>query len=252
MTKPPTTTRLFSGEDIDLIHKDVTAAIVEDGKDIIFGHEEKHARDTCMTIHIWGKGIKRLLNGSTPKGFPFGGEKLKEFNRQGVMDETNPFAFVYTYQGLLRKPGSVFGYADQLSDISMKLKRVINRGVGDNGMVAVLFHPNMFDWDEKPCWNWLQVTYLGNNKISLRLLFRSHDYGTAMPANLSFILNLLRHFVARPNNCEIVEVILFSSSAHIYEGDADNAEKVSGIPWLKDDNKGVLGKIWSKICGLWC
>ena len=254
-TKPPTPAFFFAGEDIDALHKEIISAIVSDGNDIVFGYEKKHARDTCMTIQIWGKAVKRLLNGSTPKGFPFSGDKLKEFNRQGVMDDPNPHGFIYTYQGLLTKPGDIFRYADQLFDIAMKLKRVINIGVKDNGMVGVLFHPSMFDWDEKPCWNWLQVTYLGDNKISVRLLFRSHDYGTAMWANLSFILHLLRHFVARPNECEIVEVILFSSSAHIYEGDMDNAEDVSGVAWDVRKNvfegvkKPLLVRIIDKLCG---
>lgn len=233
-SKPPTPAFFFKGEDIDTLHKEITSAIVSDGKDIVFGYEKKHARDTCMTIQIWGKAVKRLLNGSTPKGFPFSGDKLKEFNRQGVMDDPNPFGFVYTYQGLLRKFMTNSTAIDQLDNIKNRIGEAIYTGVRDNGSVGVLFHPNMISWQDKPCWNWLQVVYLGDKKLSVRLLFRSHDYGTAMWANLSFILHLLRHFVARPNECEIVEVILFSSSAHIYEGDTDNAEDISGMSW---DNK---------------
>ena len=252
MNSPPTPAFFFSNDDIDHLHKEITSAIVSEGKDIVFGYEKKHARDTCMTIQIWGKAVKRLLNASTPKGFPFSGDKLKEFNRQGVMDDPNPFDFVYTYQQLLRK---FEGCIDQLSNISLKLSKVIKNEVKDNGMIAILFHPDMFDWQEKPCWNWLQVTYLGDKKLSVRLLFRSHDYGTAMWANLSFILHLLRHFVARPNECEIVEVILFSSSAHIYEGDMDNAEDVSGVAWDVRKNvfegvkKPLLVRIIDKLCG---
>ncbi len=247
--KPPTPAFFFSGENIDHLHKEITSAIVKDGNDMTFGYEKKHARDTCMTVQIWGNAVKRLVNGSVPKGFPFSGDKLKEFNRQGILDNPNPFDFVYTYQGLLRKPGVVFRYADQLSDIFMKLRQVIHSDVKDNGMIGVLFHPTMFDWNEKPCWNWLQVTYLGDNKLSIRLLFRSHDYGTAMWANLSFILYMLRHFVARPNKCEIAEVILFSSSAHIYEGDADNAEALSGLSWSDRAKLPLLVRIMNKLRG---
>ena len=259
MSDAPTPAFFFAGDDIDHLHKEITSGIVESGKDITFGYEKKHARDTCMTIQIWGKAVKRLLNGSTPKGFPFSGDKLKEFNRQGVMDDPNPFDFVYTYQELLRdfNTSTEFEYrgTDQLENIRIRLKKIIYIDVKDNGMVGVLFHPNMLNWDEKPCWNWLQVTYLGDKKLSVRLLFRSHDYGTAMWANLSFILHLLRYFVARPNECEIVEVILFSSSAHIYEGDMDNAEDVSGVAWDVRKNvfegvkKPLLVRIIDKLCG---
>jgi len=248
---PPTSAFFFNGDNIDKLHKEITSAIVKDGNDMTFGYEEKHARDTCMTIQIWGNAVKRLVNGSVPKGFPFSGDKLKEFNRQGIADNPNTFNFVYTYQQLLRKFPVHFEvkYIDQLKNISDKLGKVIQNNVKDNGLVAVLFHPDMFDWKEKPCWNWIQITYLGNNKLSVRLLFRSHDYGTAMWANLSFILYMLRHFVARPNNCEIVEIILFSSSAHIYEGDADNAEAISGIEWSDRAKLPLLVRIMHKLRG---
>ena len=250
MSTPPTPTFMFNGTDIDALHKEITSTIVESGNDITFGYEKKHARDTCMTIQIWGNAVKRLLNGSTPKGFPFSGDKLKEFNRQGVMDDPNPFGFVYTYQELLRKfETNTHVIVDQLDNIRHRIGEAIYTGVRDNGSVGVLFHPNMISWQEKPCWNFLQVVYLGDNKLSVRLLFRSHDYGTAIWANLSFILTLLNHFVARPNGCQIVEVILFSSSAHIYEGDSDNAEAVSGMSW--DDRKKLplMVRIMNKIRG---
>lgn len=250
MNSSPTPTFFFSNDNIDTLHKEITSAIVESGKDITFGYEKKHARDTCMTIQVYGKAVKRLLNGSVPKGFPFSGDKLKEFNRQGVMDNPNPFDFVYTYQQLLRKFESNTQISiDQLDNIRHRIGEAIYTGVRDNGSVGILFHPNMISWQEKPCWNWLQVVYLGDNKLSVRFLFRSHDYGTAMWANLSFILHLLRHFVARPNECEIVEVILFSSSAHIYEGDSDNAEAISGMSWSDRAKLPLMVRIMNKIRG---
>jgi len=123
------------------------------------------------------------------------------------------------------------------------LENAMHIDVLNNGIVAVLYDPAMWYWKEKPCWNWVQVEYLGDNKIALRLLFRSHDYSTGMWANLSFILYMMRHFVAAPCNCEIIEVTLFSSNAHIYEGDQDNATKVSGIPWLREERKGLIERL---------
>jgi len=99
----PTPTFLFQGEDIDKLHKEITKAIVEHGNDIVFGHEKKRARDTSMTIHIWGNAVKRLMNGSVPKEFVFGGEKLKQFMCQSIADNTNPYGHVYTYPQLLRE-----------------------------------------------------------------------------------------------------------------------------------------------------
>jgi hypothetical protein len=99
----PTPTRFFAGDDIDVLHKDITTFIVEEGKDIVFGYEKKHARRSTIMLQIWGKAVKRLTNGSAPKDFVFNGEKLKEFRRMGIQDTTNPFGHVYTYQQMLRE-----------------------------------------------------------------------------------------------------------------------------------------------------
>ena len=237
MVNPPTPTFLFSGEDVDKLHKDITKTIVEHGNDITFGYENKHARDTCMTVHIWGNAVKRLMNGSVPKKFMFNGDKLKEFRKQGIAENTNPYGHVYTYQQLLQEfpRDNGVSYTSQLTGLKKDLRKCISNGVLDNGLIGILYSPLMRHWDEKPCFNWMQVRYLGDNKVSLRLLFRSHDYGMAMWANLSFILYMMRHFVTRPCDCEIVEVILFSSSAHIYEGDQDIAVKIAGVPWKQQE-----------------
>jgi len=241
MEQAPTPTFLFEGTDIDKLHKEITKAIVEQGNDIVFGFEKKHARRTTMTIHIWGKAIKRLTNGSAPKDFVFNGKKLKEFRQQGIKDDPNPFEHVYTYQQLLREyPKMGAAPYNQLRRMKIALQNAVSSDVVDNGIVAVLYHPSMAYWEEKPCWNWIQVEYLGDGKIALRLLFRSHDYSSGIWANLSFILYMMRHFVAAPCNCEIVEVTLFSSNAHIYEGDQDNATKILGIPWLWEEHKGLI------------
>ncbi len=243
MSEQPTPTFLFQGENIDKLHKDITKAIVEYGHDITFGYESKHARDTCMTVHIWGNAVKRLMNGSVPKKFIFNGDKLKEFRKQGIAEKTNPYGHVYTYQQLLQEfPLTQGRYLNQLTGLKKDLRKCMSSGVLDNGLIGILYSPFMRQWDEKPCFNWMQIRYLGDNKVSLRLLFRSQDYGVAVWANLSFILYMMRHFVTRPCKCEIAEVILFSSSAHIYEGDQDNAVKVAGVPWKQDNKESFIGR----------
>lgn len=235
MSKPPTPTFKFAGENIDKLHKEITSAIVSEGNDRTFGYENKTAKDTCMTIHIWGNAVKRLMNGSTPKGFIFNGDKVKEFQHLSVSDDPNPFNHVYTYPQMLREYPMPDGKTiDQLDSIRERLDNNVLEDKFDNGLVGVIYHPSFHKSPEKMCWQWLQVYYLGDGKVSLRLLFRSHDYGVAMWANLAFILYMMRHFVTRACECEIAEVILFSASAHIYETDQDDAVKASGIEWKKN------------------
>jgi thymidylate synthase len=235
MTKQPTPSFRFAGENIDKLHKEITAAIVQFGNDRTFGYENKPAKDTCMTIHIWGNAVKRLMNGSAPKGFIFNGKKLKEFQQLSVSDDPNPFNHVYTYPQMLRQYPMPDGtLLDQLESIKERLSNNVLEDKFDNGLVGIVYYPGFHQSPEKMCWQWVQVYYLGDGKVSLRLLFRSHDYGVAMWANLSFILYMMRQFVTRDCNCEIVEVILFSASAHIYETDQDAAFKTSGIEWKRN------------------
>jgi len=227
----------FSGDDIDQLYRDITRTIIRDGKDIVFGHEKKKAREIHATVQIYGMGIKRLMYGSVPRKFPFQGDKLKEFRKLAIADDVNPYGNDYTYQELVRKfPTNI----NQLNQMGLIVKDRQSTGMTDNGIVGVLYHPNMWKWENKPCWNWLQLRYLGNNEYSLRLLFRSHDYGMAMWANMSFILYMINYFVMKPNECNITEIILTSTSAHIYENDQDSAVDVGGIHWSREEDKSLL------------
>jgi thymidylate synthase len=236
---------LFEGDDIDKLYRDTTKAIMEHGVDIVFGYEHKKAREACVTIKFGEKATVKMTNGVTPKGFVWGGQKLKEFRALAIAENTNPYDNEYTYQQLLREWPNGEETVNQLDNMRTQLNKSIEGGYLDNGIVGVLFDPNMWESDEKPCFNWMQIRHLGDRKISLRLLFRSHDYGSALWANLPFILHMVRRYIAVPNNCKVVEVILHSESAHIYEGDQDNATKVAGIPWLRP----VKTSLTEKLCG---
>lgn len=228
-----TPTFLFKGHNIDKMHKEITKTIVKEGRDIVFGIEKKKAREIHATVHLVGVAIKRLMNGSTPKKFSWSGMKVKIFRAMGVAAEVNPHGFDYTYQQLLREwedsdNGKII---DQLKEMRMRLSDANWLGVDDNGIVASLYDPKFIHMVNKPCCNWIQLRMVGEGKVSVRILFRSHDYGTAMWANLAFFLHLIGTMVTRPSGLEIVEVILTSTSAHIYDNDQDLASKTAGVPW---------------------
>ena len=39
------------------------------------------------------------------------------------------------------------------------------------------------------------------------------------------------YFVIAPNLCTIDEIVVVSTSGHIYENDSQLAEEITGIPW---------------------
>lgn len=228
------------GEDINQIHKTVTETIVKNGRDFKFGglEEEKDAREIFAVIQIIGQGINDLLAGKAPEGFSWGGpQKIKEFQQLAIADDTNQHGHDYTYQQLLRHwkgvvPGNHEIEFNQLEAIRRGIRDEIEAEIESNRHVAVLYDPvTMRKMVSKPCWNWLQVRYMGKRRVSVRVLFRSHDYGTALWANATFILYMLNHFIAKELNCFISELIIVSASGHIYDTEADAAEATSGYDW---------------------
>ena len=240
-----TPTFLFQGSNIDKLHGEITRTIVQHGRDIVFGFERKKAREIHATVHIYGVAIKRLLNGSTPKKFSWSGVKIKIFMKMGIAANCNQYGHDYTYQQLLREWKSVTDnkVINQLKEMRTLLSDSNWHGVDNNGIIAVLYDPSFIHMVNKPCCNWIQLRMVGEKKVSIRILFRSHDYGSAYWANLAFFLYLIRTFVTDMDGFEIVEVILTSTSAHIYENDQDLASKTTGIPWDKFDWIGLL-KFW--------
>ncbi len=228
------------GEDINQIHKTITETIVRNGRDFKFGglEEEKDAREVFAVIQIIGKGIHDLIAGKAPEGFSWGGpKKIKEFQQLAISNNCNQHGHDYTYQQLLRKwkgvvPGNHEIEFNQLEAIRRGIRDETEAEIESNRHVAVLYDPvKMRDMASKPCWNWLQVRYMGKKRLSVRVVFRSHDYGTALWANASFVLFMLDYFIAKALGCFISELIIVSASGHIYDTEADAAERTSGYAW---------------------
>lgn len=224
---------IFQGCDIDKLYHDITKAIITEGTALKFGsqREVKYAREIFGIIQIYGKAINDILAGNTPKDFIWSGKKVREFMKSFVEEINNPTGFIYTYPELLKSfpmpDGSRF---NQLHAAKEVLAYDINHDIQSNRNVGTLWSPIFTKLNEVPCFNLFQVRYLGNNKVSIVLFFRSHDWSSALFANLCSIVYAFYYYVIGPNFCVIDEIITISSSAHIYEYDSQNTE-FTGIPW---------------------
>ena len=230
----PRKIKLFSGDNIDDLYYETTKAIVTEGTELKFGsqREVKYARELFIILQIYGKAINDILAGKTPAGFIWSGKKIREFMKSFIDEIENPSGFIYTYQELLKSypmpNGSTF---NQLHSVKEKLAYDKGHDIQGNRIVGVIWNPIFADNDNSPCFNWFQIRYLGNNKVSLVILFRSHDYGSALFANLCSIAYAFYYYVIAPNLCVIDEIIVISTSGHIYENDSQLAEDITGIPW---------------------
>jgi len=246
-----------SDDNIDDLHKYLMQSIVSSGKDLKFGDKDevKMAREGCFIIQVYGKGIDRLLDGKVPDGVPFKKSMVKRLQQAFLDLETNPNNFVYTYQQLLKEwpltgflldiiERGLHGGVGQIYDQMQMAKRALENDVRDNicsnRNVGTTLHPYMNDvfdgieMKDKPCFNWFQVRYNGNKKVSLRLLFRSHDYIHGIWPNLCSIVKVFYELVVKPCGCDIEEVILISTSGHAYETDSEEAEHASGMKWERE------------------
>ena len=226
--------RLFEGSDIDKLYHDITKCIITEGSTLKFGsqREVKYSREIFAVVQLYGKAIDDILAGKTPKDFIWSGQKIKELQRSFIEDVTNPAGFSYTYGELLKNypmgGGKTF---NQLHAAKESLGYDIRHDIQSNRNVGVLWNPIFMGNDNCPCFDLYQIRYLGGNKVSLVLFFRSHDYASALYANLCSIAYAFNYFVFAPNLCVIEEIIVISTSGHIYEGDSQLAEELVGIPW---------------------
>ena len=226
--------RLFEGSDIDKLYHDITKCIITEGSTLKFGNQQeiKYAREIFAVVQLYGKAIDDILAGKTPKGYIWSNMKIKQFQQNFIDEVTNPSCFEYTYSELLRGyPMPDDSKFNQLYAAKEALAYDVRHDIQGNRNVGVIYNPIFSKIADKPCFNWFQIRYVGNNKVSLVIVFRSHDYGQAIWANMCTIPYAFNYFVFAPNLCVIDEIILISTSGHIYENDSQLAEEVTGIPW---------------------
>lgn len=158
-------------------------------------------------------------------GFPMGEIELKNYAKQFLNKSRGDFE--YTYGERLRNWGSeITGPVDQITQITRRLNKTKNT----RRATAVTWIPPMdYTKTEVPC---LILTdfKVREKKLHLTAVFRSNDMFGAWPANL-YALNRLNAFVARNIKSKITPgpITTLSISAHVYDHDFPNVERILGI-----------------------
>lgn len=237
-----TTIRLFSSDNLDSLNTDLWRTIYTKGRALKFGSKSKPkaAREIFAVIQIYGKALKDLYEGRLPKKWMFGAASNQAYII--MLSDPDPGDQPYTYgQRLKHIPVwdgakySVRGtwiadccYLNQLETARNALKISIEEGIQSNRICGVLWIPTDIALDSPPCFQWFQVRVTEKNKVSLRILFRSHDYGNAEMANFGAIIKVFTDEVLAPAGAELEELICVSTSAHLYLNDFNMIESVVG------------------------
>lgn len=228
--------KVFSGDNIDIIDAKYCQELTTHGVDLNFGDkdERKDATEIMAIIQLYGQAIDDVLAGKTPKRFPWAGEKVKVL-QESFQEMAQDTSHEYNYPMLMAcqigaNPQEGYDnviYRDQMAIVREHLRRYLNDGVISNRIVGNIYNPAYYKHRAMPCFQWFQVRLLNDGTISLRILFRSHDYGSAVWANICAIVYWFYQqcLLGWDTELKISEVIVISTSAHVYDYDMDGVKK---------------------------
>jgi thymidylate synthase len=160
--------------------------------------------------------IKNPMDSESPKGYFWTGEKLDKYSEQFLSSDKQ--GFIYTYGNRLR---AHFDGIDQIQEAIGRL----NNFKESRRAISITWDPTIDTKnDEVPCMMLVDFK-IRDGKLHTTGLWRSHDiYGAWFP-NAVGLSNLAR-YVAGEVGSEIGMLTIHSISAHIYEVNFDEAERV--------------------------
>ena len=211
--------------------------VVKNGTDLVIGggDERKPIKDSCMLISLVGNAIKQVEKREIHPQYPFRNvdEYCKEFTRSYVgqylkMSKEDRFAYLYFERLAIypcyRDPSC---YIDQIMMLRKGLYEQIGSTITSNRDQGITWQVDVDNaTSSPPCLQRIQIRYIPDNKVDVHLTWRSRDLYGAWQANVIAIIDMLNREVIKPNNCEIVRIIDFSDSLHIYKTDLEAAKKV--------------------------
>lgn len=173
--------------------------------------------------------------------FPTKGLHLSEYEKQFTREyDWKKQGFTYTYIDRLTKYPGINEHIDQLKVIKERIADRIAKGdecLVSNRDQVITWIPeiDLFMEEDQPCLQriWFQIYKYPDGGIPGRgdfhVVWRSRDLYAAWNSNLVALTKMIDREVFAPNNIEIIRVVDFCNSLHIYEGDQESAKEVRPI-----------------------
>ena len=160
--------------------------------------------------------VKNPLDIEAPEGYFWSGEKLEKYAEQFLSNDRQ--GFVYTYGNRLRKH---FDDVDQIQEAIERLKNFKE----SRRAISVTWDPTVDTKNnEVPCMILVDFK-IRDGKLNTTGLWRSHDiYGAWFPNAVG--LSHLAQYAAKEVGVEVGTLTIHSISAHIYEVNFEEAERV--------------------------
>ncbi len=160
--------------------------------------------------------VQNPLDTEAPEGYFWTGEKLDKYSEQFLSSDKQ--GFIYTYGNRLR---AHFDGTDQIKEAINRL----NNFKESRRAISITWDPTVDTKnDEVPCMMLVDFK-IRDGKLNTTGLWRSHDiYGAWFPNAVG--LSHLSKYVAGEVGVEMGSLTIHSISAHIYEVNFKEAEKV--------------------------
>ncbi len=187
------------------------------------GCEFKSQRGATREVRNLLVRVAEPKDGEIP-GFPMGVEELKKYADQLLSPDRA--GFDYTYGERLRSWGEdvIEKPVDQISEVIKILKKDASTR---RATCSTWIPPRDLESSEVPCLILLDFKVRGG-VLDASAVFRSNDMFGAWPAN-AYGLNHVNEFVAKKIKAKAGSITTQSISAHVYDHDYKNVERVLGL-----------------------
>jgi len=205
------------------------------GTDLVIGgsDDRKPVRESCVLISMTGNAIKQIEARELHPQYRFRRieEYCNEFTREFLEEyRSKPLneRFSYLY---FERLAYYTNATDQIILLKTALADQIDQNLTSNRTQAITWYvPSDIKESSPPCLQRIQIRYIPEKGVDVHLTWRSRDLFTAWQSNIVCIIEMLNREVIRPNDCQIVRIIDYSDSLHIYRYDIEDAKKVDFLP----------------------
>jgi thymidylate synthase len=214
--------------------------VLSKGTDLVIGGgvERKQIKDSCMLISLTGNAIKQVEARELHPQYPFRRieEYCNEFTRAFLeayrtKPVTEQFSYLYFERLAHYEAPSSSHRSDQITLLKNALADQIKEDITSNRAQAITWYvPLDIEQSSPPCLQRIQIRYIPDKSVDAHLTWRSRDLFTAWQSNIVCIIEMLNREVIKPNNCQIVRIIDYSDSLHLYRRDIEDAKKVKLVP----------------------
>ncbi len=123
-------------------------------------------------------------------------------------------------------PNPEDNFVDQITRIREELPKGVSRRLQATTWIP---ERDLFVKEDQPCLQRLWFRNLGDNNVEMHCMWRSRDCYAAWNSNMVGLLTMVKREILEPNELDLVKIIDFCNSLHIYEADWEAAAQVKRV-----------------------